>query len=167
MCEFKILYSCEIKSKIFCNITLLYHHVPPQMPFWRGWETALATFGSGLSSLVSLVIPVFDTLVIIVTDGSYELQKKVAHSMSDRFDRLLSWITEENYWHMTPYLWSLWQTSKTFVCKKWLLSSSKIYANHFQQYLLFQHDLFQASLKYTKKYFLALRIFMALSAIFF
>ena len=64
-----------------------YHHVMPQMLFWRGWETALATFGSGLFSLVSVVIPVFDTLVITVTDGSYELQKKVAHMMSDRFDR--------------------------------------------------------------------------------
>ena len=58
--------------------------------------------GSGLCSLVSVVIPVFDTLVIIVTEGSYELQKKVTHMMSDRSDRLLSGITKENCSHMKP-----------------------------------------------------------------
>ena len=58
--------------------------------------------GSGLCSLVSVVIPVFDTVVIIVTDGSYELQKKVTCMMSDRSDRLLSGITKENCSHVKP-----------------------------------------------------------------
>ena len=46
-------------------------------------------FGRVLFSLVKVVSPVFDTLVITVTDASYELQKKVAHMISDHCDRLL------------------------------------------------------------------------------
>ena len=71
--------------------------MPPQIPVRRGWESTPAMFGRVLFSLVWVVSPVFDTLVITVTDASYELQKKVAHMISDHCDRLLPWITEENY----------------------------------------------------------------------
>ena len=56
-----------------------YALVASQMLFFRRMRKRSGHIGSGPCSLVSVVIPVFDTLVIIVTEASYELQKKVAH----------------------------------------------------------------------------------------
>ena len=74
------------------TLTLLYDHGScgsTNASLKKKMRKRIGHMGCGLSSLVRVVIPVFDTAVIIVTAASYELQKKVAHKMSDHCDRIL------------------------------------------------------------------------------
>ena len=79
------------------TLTMLYDHVindhgscgSTNASLKKKMRKRIGHMGCGLSSLVRVVIPVFDTAVIIVTAASYELQKKVAHKMSDHCDRIL------------------------------------------------------------------------------